>query len=145
MRSLTGRDFLRHLPVFHQLGSTTLLFDYREHGISDGAERGMSMGYREAQDISAAVRYLKETVGLGRVAVVGVSLGAAAAILAAAQDPAVDAVVAESSFTSMEDFLYDSRAEGMGSNPLLGLLLRPRWWPRLVVQVSAWRMGITGL
>ena len=85
-RGTDRRDFLRHLPVFHRLGLPTLLFDYREHGASDGSGRGMSMGHHEAEDILAAVRYMKENLRLERVIVVGVSLGASSAILAAAQD-----------------------------------------------------------
>jgi fermentation-respiration switch protein FrsA (DUF1100 family) len=144
-RGADRRDFLRHLPVFHQLGLPTLLFDYREHGASDGAERGMSMGSREAQDISAAVRYMKEALGLERVVVVGVSLGASSAILAAAQDGAIDAVVAESPFASMDAFLYDEIERMVAQRPLLRYVPRPHWWPRLVVQFTAWRLGIEGL
>jgi pimeloyl-ACP methyl ester carboxylesterase len=144
-RGTDRRDFLRHLPVFHQLGLPTLLFDYREHGASDGAGRGMSMGSREAQDISAAVRYMKETLGLERVVVVGVSLGASSAILAAAQGGAIDAVVAESPLASIDAYLYDEVERVVAQHPLLRYVPRPRWWPRAVVQFTAWRLGIEGL
>jgi uncharacterized protein len=144
-RGADRRDFLRHLPVFHQLGLPTLLFDYREHGSSDGNGRGMSMGYREAEDISAAVRYMKQVVGVERVVVVGVSLGASSAILAAAHDQAIDAVVAESPFASMEAFLYDDVNRMVAHRPVLRDLLRLGWWPRLVVQLTAWRQGSSGL
>ena len=144
-RGADRRDFLRHLPIFHELGMPTLLFDYREHGISDGAGHGMSMGHREAEDISAAVRYMKEAVGLQRVGVVGVSLGASSAILAAAQDQAIDGVVAESPFASMEVFLYDEVERSVQARPLLSEIPRPRWWPGLVVGLTAWRQGIREL
>ncbi|MGE3273119.1 MAG: alpha/beta hydrolase [Chloroflexota bacterium] len=144
-RGADRRDFLRHLPVFHDLGMPTLLFDYREHGGSDGTERGMSMGQREAEDISAAVRYMKETVGVQRVVVIGVSLGASSAILAAAQDQAIDAVVAESPFASIETFLYEDVNRMVAQRPVLHEAFQLRWWPQLVVGFTSWRQGIQRL
>ncbi len=99
------RDFLRHLPVFHDLGYPVLLFDCREHGISDGEARGISYGVREHRDVTSAVRYLKEDRGYGRVAVVGTSQGGASVLLAAARDPAIDAVVAENPFTTLRELM----------------------------------------
>jgi len=68
--------------MLHDLGVTTLLFDLREHGLSDGTQRGMSMGFRETQDVESAVTYLRSK-GVSRVVVLGMSLGAGAAILSA--------------------------------------------------------------
>ena len=42
-----GRDrraWLRHVPIFHTQGIPCLLFDLREHGISDGDHRGFTYG-----------------------------------------------------------------------------------------------------
>jgi pimeloyl-ACP methyl ester carboxylesterase len=139
------RDFLRHLPIFHELGMPTLLFDYREHGTSDGAGRGMSLGAHESEDISAAVRYLKEATGVERVVVVGVSLGASSAILAAARDRAIDAVVGESPIASMAWYVHDEVNRTVGNRPLLRDIAGPGWWPGLVVGVSAWRQGVRHL
>jgi fermentation-respiration switch protein FrsA (DUF1100 family) len=141
-RGADRRDFLRHLPVFHDLGLPTLLFDYREHGISDGSGRGMSMGHREAEDISAAVRYLKQTEGVERVAVVGGSGGATRAILGAAQDRAIDGVVAESPFASMAWFVSDDVNRMVAQRPVLRRLIALPWWPDLVVGASALRQGV---
>jgi alpha-beta hydrolase superfamily lysophospholipase len=144
-RGADRRDFLRHVPIFHDLGLPTLLFDYREHGTSDGAGRGMSMGFREARDISAAVRFLKETVGVERVVVVGGSLGGASAILAAAQDRTIDGVVAESPFASMARFVYDDVNRTVAHRPLLRPLFTLPGWSGLVVEVSALRQGVSQL
>jgi fermentation-respiration switch protein FrsA (DUF1100 family) len=141
-RGADRRDFLRQLPVFHDLGLPTLLFDYREHGTSDGAGRGMSMGYRESEDISAAVRFLKETAGVERVVVVGGSLGGSSAILAAAGDRAIDGVVAESPFASMAWFVYDDVTRTVAHRPVLRHLFTLPWWPGFVVEVSALRQGV---
>jgi pimeloyl-ACP methyl ester carboxylesterase len=101
------RNYLEQVPLFRDLGATTLLFDFREHGLSDGAGRGMGLGTREAADVSAAVRYLKETVGVQRVVVVGHSLGGSAVLLAGAQDPNIDGVIADSAIASFDDYVYD--------------------------------------
>jgi fermentation-respiration switch protein FrsA (DUF1100 family) len=136
------RDLLAQTAVFARLGATTLLFDFRDHGASDGAARGMSMGYREAADVSAAVRYLKGVGGVQRVVVVGVSLGGASAVLAAAADPAIDGVVAEGTMSSFEAYLAD-RGEVLLARRPGGRLLAalPPVWPRLVTAYTAWRAG----
>lgn len=78
-----------------------LLFDFRGHGLSDGIRS--TVGYREAEDIVAAVNYLrgrKELAGR-EIGVAGLSMGAAAAILAAVECPEIAAVVADSSFATL--------------------------------------------
>jgi alpha-beta hydrolase superfamily lysophospholipase len=143
-RGSDRRDFLRHAPMLHRLGATTLLFDLREHGTSDGAARGMSMGFRESADISAAVRYVKST-GIERVVVLGVSLGAGSAILAAAVDPSIDAVIAESPFSSMQDYIQQLSEQSASGGVLSRLSPRPPFWPELVVGFTAWRVGARDL
>lgn len=137
------RGYLEHLPKFHEAGFTTLLFDYREHGVSDGAGRGMSLGQREAEDISAAVRYLKEARGVQHVGVIGHSLGGSSVILAAAQDPQIDAVIAESSIANFETYVGDMTeqwAQQRGAPSLRPLW--QGWWPRLVVEYTARRRSL---
>jgi fermentation-respiration switch protein FrsA (DUF1100 family) len=140
------RSYLDHLPLFQELGYATLLFDFREHGLSDGAGRGMSLGYREAEDVSAAVRFLKETTGVRRVVVIGHSLGGSAVILAGATDPAIDAVIADSSLASFEQYIHDTTAVFARRRPLLRWLPPPpHLWSRLVVAFTAWRIGVPQL
>jgi fermentation-respiration switch protein FrsA (DUF1100 family) len=140
------RAYLDHLPLFADLGYTTLLFDFREHGVSDGAGRGMSLGAREAQDVSAAVRYLKQITGVRKVAVIGHSLGGSAVILAAAADPTIDAVIADSSLASFEQYIYDNTAVFARRRPVLrSLPPPPHLWSRLVVAFTAWRIGVPDL
>ena len=71
-----------------------LQFDFRGHGASDGET--VTMGAREHADIEAAVDYLRGR-GLDRIALFGVSMGAAVAILAAPDLP-VAAVVADAAY-----------------------------------------------
>jgi fermentation-respiration switch protein FrsA (DUF1100 family) len=74
---------------------SVLLPDFRAHGDSSG--QLTSVGYHERQDLIGAARYLR-TLGYERIGVLGVSMGGAAALLAAAEAPEIDAVVADSSF-----------------------------------------------
>jgi alpha-beta hydrolase superfamily lysophospholipase len=71
-----------------------LQFDFRGHGES-GPGR-VTMGSHERRDVAAAVDYLRLR-GLGPIALFGVSMGAAAAILAAPDLP-VAAVVADAAY-----------------------------------------------
>ncbi len=89
------RSWLLHLPMFYRNGFTCLLFDFREHGISGGAGRGLTYGMKERFDIVAGSKFLREEKGHARVAGVGTSVGAASVIMAAAIDPTICAVVAE--------------------------------------------------
>jgi fermentation-respiration switch protein FrsA (DUF1100 family) len=75
-----------------------LLLDLRGHGESDG--RVTSVGYYERLDVIGAAQYLQD-LGYRSIGVLGVSMGGATAILAAAECPAIDAVVADSSFAEL--------------------------------------------
>jgi fermentation-respiration switch protein FrsA (DUF1100 family) len=100
--------FLPYLEVGHALRANVLLFDFRDHGASDG--HTVSFGGRERLDVLAAVRYLRaqrpaqarEVIGLG------ISMGASALTLAAADiEPPLEAVILDSGFASALD-LTDS-------------------------------------
>ncbi len=106
------RDYLRHVPFLYRAGYTTLLFDCREHGISDGASRGVTLGVREQDDVTSAVHFLKRQLGYTRVAVLGTSQGGISAILAAAKDPEIDAVIAENASTRLQEWLNYIIREG---------------------------------
>lgn len=80
-----------------------LLFDFRAHGMSGGARS--TIGYQEAEDIGAAVRFLQARPELAgrQIGVAGISMGAAAAIMAGARYPTIAAVVADSGFATLHD------------------------------------------
>jgi hypothetical protein len=69
------------------------MFDFRAHGRSEG--RLSTFGYLERRDALAAARFAREVKGMRRIALVGFSLGAMTAILAAPLSRHVDAVVAD--------------------------------------------------
>ncbi len=88
------------IALFHELGFSVMLFDYRGYGQSGGrpGEQGI---YRDAE---AAWRYLVESRGIpsDRIVLHGRSLGAAIATrVASRHTPA--ALVIESTFTSMPE------------------------------------------
>jgi fermentation-respiration switch protein FrsA (DUF1100 family) len=85
---------------------TTLLFDFRARGMSQG-ER-CTLGLRETEDVLGAVRYLagrSDTAQLPLFAL-GESMGGAAALLAAARCSAIRAVVAEAAFASLDQAVH---------------------------------------
>jgi uncharacterized protein len=81
-------------------GYNVLLFDTRGCGKSGGSTVGL--GATEPRDISLAVRLARDQFGTAKVAVLGISLGAGAAILAAANDPSISAVIADSAWTDQD-------------------------------------------
>ena len=93
-------SLLPQAGYLHAAGYNVLLFDFRGTGESDGT---FTFGINEPLDVRGAVTYLLDQPGVDpdHVAVQGVSLGASIAILAAAEDARIRAVVAESAFTSL--------------------------------------------
>jgi dipeptidyl aminopeptidase/acylaminoacyl peptidase len=84
----------------NRAGYNVLLLDFRAAGKSGG--RFTTMGYKETWDLRAAVRFLMADYGQGPIGVLGISMGAAAAVMAAAQSPEIAAVVADSPYAHLE-------------------------------------------
>lgn len=93
---------LRLAPALLAAGFDVLAFDLRGEGESGGAP--ITFGAREQWDVLGAVKEAKAR-GAGRVGVLGFSLGAASAILAAARSVEIDALVADSGFFDLEEML----------------------------------------
>jgi pimeloyl-ACP methyl ester carboxylesterase len=85
------------LPIAQMLYPryNVMLIDHRGHGESEGART--TIGYEERIDVHAAVDYLLDQ-GMGPVGIYGMSMGGATAILAAAEDPRIVAIVADSPY-----------------------------------------------
>lgn len=93
------------IRIFHDLGLSVLIIDYRGYGLSEG--RPSETGTR--RDARAAWDHLVSERGVppGRIVVFGRSLGAAvAAELARGRDPG--AVILESAFTSVPDIAQEA-------------------------------------
>ena len=80
-------------------GHSVLLFDFRGSGDSGAGEQ--SLAYYEQRDVRAAVGLVRERRPDAKIALVAFSMGAATAIMAAGEDPRIDALVADSSFATM--------------------------------------------
>lgn len=87
-------------PVAHllaQRGVACLLVDLRAHGKSGGRKSGL--GLREAQDVLAAVQWVRTKVPGAKIGLLGSSMGAAASAFAAAEAAGtVDVLVLDSAY-----------------------------------------------
>jgi fermentation-respiration switch protein FrsA (DUF1100 family) len=88
-----------------------LQIDLPAHGESSG-ER-ITFGAREAAGVEAAVRFLRQTLPGVQIAVIGVSLGAASTVLAGL-DPALQAVILESMYPTIDEAVQDRLAMRLG-------------------------------
>ena len=93
-------EMLPWARFLHEAGYNVLLFDTRGCGKSGGSTVGL--GATEPRDISLAAELARGEFGTDKVAVLGISLGAGAAILAAANDAHIGAVVADSAWTDQD-------------------------------------------
>lgn len=82
-------------------GYNVLIFDYHGHGEHVGTP--VSLGYREADDALDAVAYLCRRLPGARLGAIGYSMGASIAIMAAARDRRIEAVVADSPFAAQRN------------------------------------------
>jgi pimeloyl-ACP methyl ester carboxylesterase len=90
--------------LFYENGYSVLMFDFQAHGESIGKQ--ITFGYLESRDSQAAVKFVKQKFPDKPIAVVGVSLGAAAATLA--QPPIeVQAMVLEMMYPTIVDATKD--------------------------------------
>jgi pimeloyl-ACP methyl ester carboxylesterase len=89
-------------------GYSTLIYEHRscaDPALLHGA------GYLEANDLLSAVQYLHTRSDIRHIGVLGFSAGGTAALLAAAKDPDIEAVVAMGGFSSLEgDVLQAQRS-----------------------------------
>lgn len=99
---LVGGITLRLAPALLAAGYDVLAIDLRAEGESESAMQTFGAG--EQWDVVGAVAMARR-LGADRVAVLGFSLGGASALLAAARDPSVDAVVADSAFAELRDVI----------------------------------------
>ncbi|MCX5657019.1 MAG: alpha/beta hydrolase [Candidatus Omnitrophica bacterium] len=94
-------DLLGIAKFISDAGYNTFLFDFRGHGESQG--KFTSFGYLEQRDLEGAVDYIEQRQGLEKasIGVLGVSMGAAVAVITAAKDKRIKAVVSDSSYRDL--------------------------------------------
>jgi uncharacterized protein len=85
-------------------GYDLLLFDFRSNGESEGSFT--SVGQYETDDLLGAIDWVRRTGAPGQpVGVIGFSMGASTALMAAAAEPDVAGVVADSPFSNLKRYL----------------------------------------
>jgi dipeptidyl aminopeptidase/acylaminoacyl peptidase len=129
-----GRNAERMLPymsALHRLGANLLAFDARHHGVSD--RDGYASMPKFSEDIRASIDFAtaRRRVDSTRVAVLGLSVGGAAAIHAAAHDPRIRAVVTAGAFADPRDAMVTLGRWSWVVGPALPLAFR----------VGEWRIG----
>lgn len=113
---------------FHRAGINVLLIDARNHGLSDSDT--FSSLPRFAEDLDHAITWLRQQhpQRCRRLALLGHSVGAGAALLSAARTPGLNAVISISAFAHPEWMMkrYLQRLHLPG--PLLNLILGYVQW-----------------
>ncbi|MBT3363082.1 MAG: alpha/beta hydrolase [Chloroflexi bacterium] len=102
-----------------QHGFNVFTFDLRGHGESDG--RSGYAGHHEKKDLHGALDYAVQR-GFSKIGVLGFSLGAAIAIMSAAENGDISSIVADSSFSNMKDIIVPQFTKRTG---LPKIFLRP--------------------
>jgi fermentation-respiration switch protein FrsA (DUF1100 family) len=87
--------------LFAKKGFGVMSWDARAHGESGGEVS--TIGYLEVLDVKAALEYVLAQPDVKHVGAWGGSMGAATIIRAAAEFPQIQAVFADSSYTSLDD------------------------------------------
>lgn len=111
-----------------QAGYSVLLFDFQGHGESPGKQ--ITFGYLESRDATAAVNFVHQKLPGEKVGIIGISMGAASALLAEPPLP-VNAMILESSYPTIYQATEDRMEIRFGwlgklLTPLLTCQLKPR-------------------
>ncbi len=115
-----GRDLVEH-------NFSVLLFDFRGRGESEG--KRSSEGDREQWDLLGAIDYVTgRGIPVERIGLLGFSLGAGVALLVAAQEPRIPAIVSDSGFL---DYMMDLQFFRFGPFHF------PYWFARLIAFVGS--------
>lgn len=128
-------DMSEDAAFLHDAGYAVFLYDSRGCAASDGT---FGVGATEYRDVIGAVSLLKSDsyANASHVAVLGVSLGAGDAILAAARDTRIDAVIADSAWP--DESVQLDRMASLRVGPIAIPLLP--YEPRLVDALAGARL-----
>jgi uncharacterized protein len=128
-------QWLEQVAHLHERsGYGALLFDFAGHGQSEGDT--VTYGVRERDDVVAIVGWLRARgdVNMDGLAIMGYSLGAIAATLAAATLPELRALVIESGFADLQHDIAQlfTRFTHLPAFPLANLVV---WWGQRLADV----------
>lgn len=121
-------NMLSRARFLSRAGYTVLLFDFQAHGESPGQH--ITFGFLESRDARAAVSFLRARAPGEPIGVIGISMGGAAALLAAPPLEA-DALILEMVYPTIIQAINDRLEIRFGRlgpvlAPLLSIQLKPR-------------------
>lgn len=116
MFTRTRDDWRAFAERLQETGLTALAIDLRGHGASGGVATPVPA---MALDVQAGIDFLAAQAGVRGIAVVGASLGASAAILAAADSPLVRGVALLSPSTDYRGVRIDAALRKYGGRPMM--------------------------
>lgn len=100
--SFDKQSMLSAAKELYKNSYSSLLFDFRAHGESGG--HTTTIGASESEDLLAAIKFAKKNSS--KVGLFGVSMGAAASIMAAPKVKGLVAIVADSSFARLGEIVH---------------------------------------
>ncbi len=112
--------------IFAEAGYSTLIFEHRSCA---DPSLPATTGYLEAQDVLGAVDYLKTRPDVAHIGGQAYSAGATSLILAAAQEPALEAIIAEGGYASLDSDILDPEDNH-------------NWYDRFMRQLIMWSFHI---
>ena len=105
----TSDEFMTLAAMLAERGFSVLMFDLRAHGTSEGDK--ISGGLHERLDVLGAFDYLRgRGVPAARIGILGRSMGAGTSVLAAADEPAIEALVIDSSYAKASELVAQETA-----------------------------------
>lgn len=128
-------QWLEQVAKLHaRSGYGAVLFDFAGHGHSDGEM--VTYGIREREDVAAIIAWLRARgdVNMDGLAIMGYSLGAITATLAAVSIPELRALVIESGFADLQHDIAQlfTRFTHLPAFPLANLVV---WWAQRMADV----------
>lgn len=128
-------QWLGQVARLHERGGYgAVLFDFAGHGHSDGDT--VTYGVRERDDVAAIIAWLRERgdVNMDGLAIMGYSLGAITATLAAATLPELRALVIESGFADLQHDIAKlfTRYTHLPAFPFANMVV---WWAQRMADV----------
>jgi len=142
---LTGRsgiksDLLGIGSYLAKAGFNVLLPDFRGRGESESAP--LDLGGREALDAAAAIGYAAARIPGARIGIIGFSMGAAVAVIAAARDPRVLALAMDSPFAEPAPLMRSGMRRFFPVTRALAIPTLTRMWAIILYGVDLGRMDI---
>lgn len=107
-----------HLPALSlaskllRAGYDVLMFDFRNAG--DSSDSLTTIGLREQQDLFGAIDYVASSYPEKTLGLVGFSMGAATALMVGGADERIQAIVADSPFYSLQEYLEENLPQWTG-------------------------------